>query len=109
VERFQRGERAVMRVSATEGGRAYLPASCEFLPVPLTVARSRAKRKMVLVPSESALSPFSPDDEAFANSPLWKNLLRQGVGRCLGRGAGRETGGSVGRQRRQRGVTGGRS
>jgi hypothetical protein len=39
------------------------------------VALSRAKRKMVLVASRSVFSLFSPDEEVFANSQLWKNLL----------------------------------
>ncbi len=51
--------------------------SGEFLldPRRLTVALSRAKRKLILVASESVFSLFSPDEEAFANSMLWKNLL----------------------------------
>jgi superfamily I DNA and/or RNA helicase len=77
VERFQGGERTVILVSATESDRAYLLESGEFLldPRRLTVALSRAKRKLILVASESVFSLFSPDDEAFANSLLWKNLL----------------------------------
>jgi superfamily I DNA and/or RNA helicase len=78
VERFQGGERTVILVSATESDRAYLLESGEFLldPRRLTVALSRAKRKLILVASESVFSLFSPDDEAFANSLLWKKLLR---------------------------------
>ena len=77
VERFQGGERTVILVSATESDRAYLLASSEFLldPRRLTVAVSRAKRKMILVASRSIFSLFSPDEEMFANSLLWKNLL----------------------------------
>jgi len=77
VERFQGGERTVILVSATESDRAYLLESGEFLldPRRLTVALSRAKRKLILVASESVFGLFSPDDEAFANSLLWKNLL----------------------------------
>ena len=77
VERFQGGERTVILVSATESDRAYLLASSQFLldPRRLTVALSRAKRKMVLVASRSIFSLFSPDEETFANSLLWKNLL----------------------------------
>jgi hypothetical protein len=77
VERFQGGERTVVLVSATESDRAYLLASSQFLldPRRLTVALSRAKRKMVLVASRSIFSLFSPDEETFANSLLWKNLL----------------------------------
>jgi hypothetical protein len=77
VERFQGGERTVIMVSATESDQAYLLASSTFLldPRRLTVAVSRAKRKMILVASRSIFSLFSPDEETFANSLLWKNLL----------------------------------
>ena len=77
VERFQGGERSVILVGATESDRAYLLASSDFLldPRRLTVALSRAKRKMILVASRSIFSVFSPDEEVFANSQLWKNLL----------------------------------
>ncbi len=77
VERFQGGERTVILVSATESDRAYLLASSQFLldPRRLTVALSRAKRKMILVASRSIFSLFSPDEETFANALMWKNLL----------------------------------
>src|ERR1700677_878327 len=77
VERFQGGERTVILVSATESDRAYLLASSKFLldPRRLTVALSRAKRKMILVASRSIFSLFSPDEDTFANSLLWKNFL----------------------------------
>jgi len=77
VERFQGGERTVILVSATESDRAYLLASSQFLldPRRLTVALSRAKRKMILVASRSIFSLLSPDEETFANALLWKNLL----------------------------------
>ncbi|MEK6236182.1 MAG: ATP-binding protein, partial [Planctomycetales bacterium] len=77
VERFQGGERTVILVSATESDRAYLLASSKFLldPRRLTVALSRAKRKMILVASRTIFSMFSPDEEVFSNSLLWKNLL----------------------------------
>src|SRR5262249_38640573 len=77
VERFQGGERTVILVSATESDRAYLLASSQFLldPRRLTVALSRAKRKMVLVASRTVFSLFSPDEDVFANAQLWKNLL----------------------------------
>jgi superfamily I DNA and/or RNA helicase len=77
VERFQGGERTVILVSATESDRAYLLASAGFLldPRRLTVALSRAKRKMILVASRSIFSLFSTDEETFANSLFWKNLL----------------------------------
>ncbi len=78
VERFQGGERQVILVSATESDRDYLLAAGDFLfdPRRLTVAISRAKQKLVLVASHSIFSLFSPEEEAFANSQLWKNLLR---------------------------------
>src|SRR5262249_53618692 len=79
VERFQGGERQVILISATESDREYLLAASEFLldPRRLTVAMSRAKRKLVLVASRSVFSLFSPDEETFRNSQLWKNLLRR--------------------------------
>lgn len=88
VERFQGDERTVIIVSATESDREYLLASSEFLldPRRLTVALSRAKRKMILVASESVFSLFSPDEETFANAQLWKNLLRHNCTVDLWRG-----------------------
>lgn len=79
VERFQGGERTVIVVSATESDREYLLASSKFLldPRRLTVAASRAKRKLVLVASRSVFQLFSPDEETFKNGRLWKNLLRR--------------------------------
>ena len=52
-------------------------ASAGFLldPRRLTVAVSRAKRKMILVAGRSVFELFSPDAETFANAQLWKNLL----------------------------------
>jgi superfamily I DNA and/or RNA helicase len=78
VERFQGGERTVILVSATESDPGYLLMAGEFLldPRRLTVALSRAKRKLILVASRSVFSLFSPDEETFANALLWKNLLR---------------------------------
>jgi len=77
VERFQGGERTVIMVSATESDRGYLLQSSGFLldPRRLTVALSRAKRKMILVASRSIFSLFSPDEETFNHALLWKNLL----------------------------------
>ncbi|MBA3413649.1 MAG: ATP-binding protein, partial [Chloroflexia bacterium] len=79
VERFQGGEREVIVVSATESDPAYLLAAGEFLydPTRLTVALSRAKRKLVLVAARSVFGLFSPDDEVWENTLLWKNLLRR--------------------------------
>ncbi|QDV37679.1 DEAD/DEAH box helicase [Tautonia plasticadhaerens] len=77
VERFQGGERTVILVSATESDKGYLLASSEFLldPRRLTVALSRAKQKMILVASRTVFELFSPEEEVFQNSLLWKNLL----------------------------------
>ncbi len=79
VERFQGGERTVVIVSATESDPAYILASAGFLldPRRLTVAVSRAKRKLVLVAAKSVFALFSPDAETFENAQLWKNLLRR--------------------------------
>jgi superfamily I DNA and/or RNA helicase len=77
VERFQGDERTAILVSATESDRNFLLASSEFLldPRRLTVALSRAKRKMVLVASRSVFSLFSSDEETFAHAQMWKDLL----------------------------------
>ncbi|MDQ3539373.1 MAG: AAA domain-containing protein, partial [Chloroflexota bacterium] len=79
VERFQGGERTVILVGATESDREYLLVSGKFLldPRRLTVALSRAKRKMVLVAARSVFEVFSADQETFANAQLWKNLLHR--------------------------------
>lgn len=79
VERFQGDEREVILVSATESDRDYLLLNGEFLldPRRLTVALSRARRKMVLVAAQSVFALFSTDEEAFANAQLWKHLLRR--------------------------------
>lgn len=78
VERFQGDEREAIMVSATESDPQYLLVSGDFLldPRRLTVALSRAKRKMILVASRSVFNLFSADEETFANAQLWKNLLR---------------------------------
>jgi superfamily I DNA and/or RNA helicase len=77
VERFQGGERSLILVSATESDPSYLLASSGFLldPRRLTVAVSRAKRKLIVVAARSIFTLFSPDEETFADSLLWKNLL----------------------------------
>ena len=79
VERFQGGERTVILIGATESDREYLLVSGKFLldPRRLTVALSRAKRKMVLIAARSVFEVFSADEETFANAQLWKNLLRR--------------------------------
>ncbi len=79
VERFQGDERTVIVVSATESDPEYLVASSEFLldPRRLTVALSRAKRKLILVAARSVFDIFSNDEDTFVNAQLWKNLLRR--------------------------------
>ena len=79
VERYQGEERDVILVSATESDRYYLQSSGAFLldPRRLTVALSRAKKKMILVASRSVFSYFSTDEQLFLNSLLWKSLLRR--------------------------------
>ena len=63
--------------SGTTHPGAHLLESGDFLldPRRLTVALSRAKRKMILVAARSIFSLFSPDEETFAHALLWKNLL----------------------------------
>lgn len=79
VEKFQGGERTAMVFAATESDSGYLATRADFLydPRRLTVAMSRAKRKMILVASQTVFTHFSPDEETFANVLLWKNLLRR--------------------------------
>jgi superfamily I DNA and/or RNA helicase len=79
VERYQGDERSVILISSTESDREYLLVSGKFLldPRRLTVALSRAKRKLVLVAARSIFEVFSGDEETFANAQLWKNLLRK--------------------------------
>jgi hypothetical protein len=79
VERFQGSERDAIIVSATESDPEYLLVSGDFLldPRRLTVALSRAKKKMILVASRSVFEVFSSDEEVFDNSQIWKNLLRR--------------------------------
>jgi len=77
VERFQGSEGTVIVVSATESDRMYLLASSAFLfdPRRLTVALSRAKEKVIVVASRAVFTLFSADEETFAHTQLWKNLL----------------------------------
>lgn len=79
VERFQGGERRAILVSATESDPDYLRSAGEFLldPRRLNVALSRAKEKMILVASRSVFNVFNTDKELFANTQIWKNLLRR--------------------------------
>jgi hypothetical protein len=79
VEKFQGGEREAIVFAATESDPGYLATRAGFMfdPRRLTVAMSRAKRKMILVAGQTVFSHFSPDEETFANLLLWKNLLRR--------------------------------
>ena len=79
VEKFQGGEREAMVFAATESDPGYLATRAGFMfdPRRLTVAMSRARRKMILVAGQTVFSHFSPDEETFANVLLWKNLLRR--------------------------------
>jgi superfamily I DNA and/or RNA helicase len=79
VERFQGGERETILACATESDRDYVLAASRFLldPRRLTVAISRARRKMILVAARSVFTLFSPDEETFQHARLWKNLLRR--------------------------------
>ncbi len=79
VERFQGGERDVIIVSATESDRQYLLTAGEFLydPRRLTVALSRAKKKMILVAARNVFNTFVTDEDLFENTLLWKRLLRR--------------------------------
>ena len=99
VERFQGGERTVIMVSATESDRAYLLASSEFLldPRRLTVAVSRAKRKMILVASRSIFSLFSPDEDDVRQRPAVEEPAAADLfDAAVGGRAGRQAGGGVG-------------
>ncbi len=79
VEKFQGGEREAIVFAATESDPGYLATRAGFMfdPRRLTVAMSRAKRKMILVAGQTVFSHFSADEETFANVLLWKNLLRR--------------------------------
>lgn len=79
VERFQGDERDVIVVSATESDPQFVQACSRFLldPRRLTVALSRARKKMVLVASRSIFQMFESDAETFQNLRMWKNLLRR--------------------------------
>lgn len=85
VERFQGGERRVIVISATESDPGYLLVAGKFLydPRRLTVALSRAKQKLVLVASREVFSLFSPDEETFNNTLIWKNLLQRACTKLL--------------------------
>ena len=76
-------------MSATESDPQYLLVSNKFLldPRRLTVAISRARKKMILVASRSVFSVFSADEETFEHAQIWKNLLRTTCTELLWSGA----------------------
>lgn len=79
VERFQGDERLVIVYSATESDPQYLVTASKFLMDPrrLTVALSRARRKIIVVAARSVFGIFSSDEETFRNAQIWKSLLRE--------------------------------
>lgn len=79
VERFQGGERTLIVISATESDPQFLLSTSEFIldPRRLTVALSRAKKKLILIASESIFQFFSSDEVVFEHAQIWKNLLRR--------------------------------
>jgi len=85
VERFQGGERDAIIISATESDPAYLRTAAGFLydPTRLTVALSRAKKKLVLVASENVFDLFSPDEEIYANVQFWRSIPNRYCTRVL--------------------------
>lgn len=78
-ERYQGGEREVIVLGATESDPAYLAEAGEFLlnPQRMTVALSRARRKLIVVASRSVFCVRSLDEDLFRASRLWKGLLRR--------------------------------
>ena len=89
VERYQGGEREVIIISATESDPEYLAEAGEFLlhPQRMTVALSRARKKLILVASRSVFSHRSTDENLFRASGLWKSLLRRACTERLWQGA----------------------
>ena len=85
VERFQGGERDAIIISATESDPSYLRTNSGFLydPTRLTVALSRAKKKLVLVASENVFDLFSPDEEVYANVQFWRSIPHRYCTRVL--------------------------
>jgi hypothetical protein len=88
VERFQGGERTAILVSATESDPDYLRSAGEFLldPRRLNVALSRAKQKLILVAARAVFTQFSTDEQIFAHTQIWKNLLRRACTTLLWQG-----------------------
>ncbi len=79
VERYQGDEREAILISAVESDPEFLSASAAFLldPRRLNVALSRAKKKLILIASQSIFELLPTDDALFGHAQFWKNLLRR--------------------------------
>jgi hypothetical protein len=79
VERFQGSERDLIVVSATESDPAYIRTTARFLldPRRLTVAISRAERKLVIVASRSIFEFVPSDLEALSEHRIWRDLYAE--------------------------------
>ncbi len=78
VERLQGGERRIIFYSASASDPDAITGLQEFLlDVNRTnVAFSRAKEKLVVVAAETLLHYVPPEEEAYADAVLWKELRR---------------------------------
>lgn len=76
IERFQGNEREVIIYSATESDPAYIRDTGTFLfdSRRLTVALSRATRKLIVIASESIFTYLPQDEESLENTAIWRNL-----------------------------------
>jgi uncharacterized protein len=76
VERFQGGERDAIIISATASDPAFLREEEDFILSlnRLNVAMSRAKKKLVVVVSQSVFNLLPADIDTYNESLLWKAL-----------------------------------
>jgi hypothetical protein len=76
VERFQGNEREVIIVSATESDPSYLRDTGKSLfdPRRLTVAVSRARKKLIVIAAESVFDYLPSDETSMVNTAIWRNL-----------------------------------
>ena len=76
VERFQGGERDAIIISATASDPAFLREEEDFILSlnRLNVAMSRAKKKLVVVVSQSVFNLLPTDTDTYNESLLWKAL-----------------------------------
>lgn len=76
VERFQGGERDAIIISATASDPAFLREEEDFILSlnRLNVAMSRAKKKLVVVVSQSVFNLLPTDIDTYNKSLLWKAL-----------------------------------